>query len=280
MLVLKSISDVKKEIKKYKKQELKIGLVPTMGALHEGHESLIKAAVDRCDVVVVSIFVNPIQFGPGEDYARYPRTLDKDIKVCEKYGVDLIFAPQPSDMYDYDKQHMTLVVPPECLRAKLCGKSRTQHFDGVDTVVLKLFNITEADEAFFGLKDAQQCVIIKRMCDDLNVNIKLNFCPIIREDDGLAKSSRNTYLSEEGRKKALALSKALNSVKKLYEDGVVSIEEIKEKVMPELSKSADVEYFEFCSFKDLSPVMFLSNNTLVALAARVEGVRLIDNIVL
>ena len=183
-------------------------------------------------------------------------------------------------MYDYDKQHMTLVVPPECLRAKLCGKSRTQHFDGVDTVVLKLFNITEADEAFFGLKDAQQCVIIKRMCDDLNVNIKLNFCPIIREDDGLAKSSRNTYLSEEGRKKALALSKALNSVKKLYEDGVVSIEEIKEKVMPELSKSADVEYFEFCSFKDLSPVMFLSNNTLVALAARVEGVRLIDNIVL
>lgn len=280
MLVLNSIDEVKKEISKYKKQGLKIGLVPTMGALHQGHERLIKTASDNCDVVIVSVFVNPTQFGANEDYARYPRTFEQDKKVCEKYGVDLIFAPQPSDMYEGDKKNITLVVPPESLRNKLCGKSRPEHFDGVATVVLKLFNITEADEAFFGLKDAQQCIIIKKMCKDLNVNIKISLVEIVREFDGLALSSRNTYLSEEGREKALTLSQALKEVQSLYSNGIVSIDDIKEKVMPKLSESVEVEYFEFCSFDDLSPVMFLTDNTLVAIAARVEGVRLIDNVIL
>ncbi len=280
MLILNSIQDVRQKVSEFKKQGLKIGLVPTMGALHCGHESLIKKAKQNCDVTIVSVFVNPTQFGPNEDYDKYPRTLEKDAAVCQRNSVDVIFAPTPREMYANDKKSSTLVVPPDCLRNKLCGKSRPEHFDGVDTVVLKLFNITQADEAFFGLKDAQQCVIIKRMCEDLNVPIKLTFCDIVREEDGIALSSRNTYLSEAGRKKALSISIAIKKVKQAYDEGITDIEEIKKTVIPGLDENVDVEYFEFVSFDDLSQREKACSNTLVAIAARVDGVRLIDNVIL
>ena len=200
-MLVHTIKEVREQIKEWEKAGLTVGLVPTMGALHNGHLSLIKKAVEKCDKVVVSVFVNPIQFCPGEDLDKYPRTLEADQKLCESNGVNIVFAPTPSEMYGdcqmRTNDFLTYVIPPFFYVNKLCGKSRVGHFDGVCTVVNKLFNIVQPDFAFFGQKDAQQLIIIKKMVKDLNIPVEIIPCPIVREESGLALSSRNKYLSEE-----------------------------------------------------------------------------------
>ncbi len=283
MLVHK-IDEVKSKIREWKKEGLKIGLVPTMGALHAGHASLIKKAVETCDKVVVSVFVNPIQFCPGEDYAEYPRTLDEDVKLAEGIGADLVFAPSPDEMYGKGQRlsndTLAYIVPPFFYVDKLCGKSRVGHFDGVCTVVGKLFNITQADCAFFGQKDAQQLVIINKFVKDLNFNVEIIPCPIVREESGLALSSRNKYLTEDGKKEALVLSKILNNIKACYDKGITDVNALKETAFSFLTKKHDMEYLEFVDKDDLEDKTTADDNTLVLIACRVEGVRLIDNIIL
>lgn len=283
MLVHK-ISEVKDAVNKWRGEGLKIGLVPTMGALHAGHASLIKKAVKTCDKVIVSVFVNPIQFCPGEDYNEYPRTLDKDVELAESIGADLIFAPTPDEMYGAGQRlsndTIAYVVPPFFYVNKLCGKSRVGHFDGVCTVVAKLFNITGADYAFFGQKDAQQLVIIKKFVKDLNFPIEIVSCPIVREESGLALSSRNKYLTEDGKKDALVLSKILFNIKACYEKGITDVSALKETAFSYLTDKHDMEYLEFVDKNDLEDKTTADNDTLVLIACRVEGVRLIDNILL
>ena len=281
MLVHKT-EEVKNTVKSWK--GLKVGLVPTMGALHEGHLSLIKKAKETCDKVVVSIFVNPIQFGPAEDYDKYPRTLDKDFELCTKEGVDLVFAPAPSEMYGEGQKlsndTLTYVCPPFFYVNKLCGKTRTGHFDGVCTVVLKLFNIVRPDCAFFGQKDAQQVVIVKKMVKDLNVPVEIIQCPIVREESGLALSSRNKYLSEEGRKNALTLSRILNNIRACYKKGITDIEALKETAYGYLTEKHDLEYLEILDRNTLEEQEEANNDSIALIACRVENVRLIDNIYL
>lgn len=283
-MLVHQIKEVKETIKEWKEKGLKIGLVPTMGALHEGHASLIKKAVETCDKVVVSVFVNPIQFCPGEDYNEYPRTLDADVKLAESIGADLVFAPSPDEMYGKGQRlsndTLAYVVPPFFYVDKLCGKSRVGHFDGVCTVVAKLFNITQADYAFFGQKDAQQLIIIKKFVNDLNFSINIVACPIVREESGLALSSRNKYLSEEGKKDALALSKILYNIKACYEKGITDIRALKETAFSILTDKHDLEYIEFVDKNDLEDKEKADDDTLVLIACRVESVRLIDNILL
>lgn len=283
MLVHK-IDEVKAKIGEWKKEGLKIGLVPTMGALHAGHASLIKKAVETCDKVVVSVFVNPIQFCPGEDYAEYPRTLEDDVKLAEGIGADLVFAPTPDEMYGKGQRlsndTLAYIVPPFFYVDKLCGKSRVGHFDGVCTVVGKLFNITQADCAFFGQKDAQQLIIIKKFVKDLNFNVEIIPCPIVREESGLALSSRNKYLTEDGKKEALVLSKILNNIKACYDKGITDVNALKETAFSFLTDKHDMEYLEFVDKDDLEDKTTADDNTLVLIACRVEGVRLIDNIIL
>ena len=283
MLVHK-IDEVKSQIREWKKEGLKIGLVPTMGALHAGHASLIKKAVETCDKVVVSVFVNPIQFCPGEDYAEYPRTLEEDVKLAEGIGADLVFAPSPDEMYGKGQRlsndTLAYIVPPFFYVDKLCGKSRVGHFDGVCTVVGKLFNITQADCAFFGQKDAQQLIIIKKFVKDLNFNVEIIPCPIVREESGLALSSRNKYLTEDGKKEALVLSKILNNIKACYDKGITDVNALKETAFSFLTEKHDMEYLEFVDKDDLEDKTTADKNTLVLIACRVEGVRLIDNIIL
>lgn len=263
---------------------LKIGLVPTMGALHEGHLSLIKKAKETCDKVVVSVFVNPIQFGPAEDFDKYPRTLEKDFELCNSVGVDVVFAPSPDTMYGNGKRlsndTLTYVCPPFFYVNKLCGKSRVGHFDGVCTVVLKLFNIVQPDFAFFGQKDAQQVVIVKKMVKDLNVPVEIIQCPIVREESGLALSSRNKYLSDEGKKDALVLSKILNNIKSCYRRGITDISALKETAYSYLTDKHDLEYLEILDKDTLEEQETASNNSIALIACRVENVRLIDNIYL
>lgn len=283
-ILTNKIEDIRNLVKQWKNQGLKIGLVPTMGALHKGHESLIKKAVETCDKVIVSIFVNPIQFGPNEDYNKYPRTIEKDKALCEKNNVDAIFAPTPEEMYgttqDRSNKHFTFVYPPYSLVDKLCGKTRLGHFDGVATVVLKLFNISQADYAFFGQKDAQQLIILEKMIKDLNIPVKIVPCPIVREEDGLALSSRNSYLSDEARKKAISISKSLFYTKQLYEKGTINAKILLDSAISILDKSIELEYIEFVDMKELEPVQEIKDKTLVAIAAKVGTVRLIDNIIL
>ena len=217
MKLVKKISEVKEIVKEWKESGLSIGFVPTMGYLHEGHGSLIKKAKEENDKVVVSIFVNPMQFGPSEDLESYPRDIEKDSKFVSELGGDLIFNPEPEEMYD---EAFCSYVDMSVLTEELCGLSRPTHFRGVCTVVNKLFNIVGAHKAYFGRKDAQQLAIIKRMVKDLNMDIEIVGCPIVREEDGLAKSSRNTYLNEDERKAALVLSKSLNLAKDLAEQWI------------------------------------------------------------
>ncbi len=283
MLVHK-IEEVKQKVKEWKKEGLVIGVVPTMGALHNGHASLIKKAVEKCDKVIVSVFVNPIQFGPSEDYDKYPRTLDADVKLAEGIGADLVFAPSPDEMYGKGQRlsndTLTYVAPPFFYVNKLCGKSRVGHFDGVCTVVMKLFNITQADFGFFGQKDAQQFIILNKMVHDLNVPIELIQCPIVREESGLALSSRNKYLDEQGLKDALALSRILNNIKSCYQQGITDVEALKETAFKFLTDKHDLEYLEFVDKTNLEDKTVADDNTLVLIACRVESVRLIDNIYL
>ena len=263
---------------------LKVGLVPTMGALHEGHLSLIKKAKETCDKVVVSVFVNPIQFGPSEDFDKYPRTLDKDMELCNSVGVDAVFAPTPAEMYGGESKlsndTLTYVCPPFFYVNKLCGKTRTGHFDGVCTVVLKLFNIVQPDCAFFGQKDAQQVIIIKKMVNDLNVPIEIIQCPIVREESGLALSSRNKYLSEQGKKDALVLSSILNNIKNCYKKGITDVSALKETAYSFLTDKHDMEYLEILDRNTLEEQEKATDESIALIACRVEGVRLIDNIYL
>ncbi len=283
-MLVHTIKEVRNKIAEWKKEGLKIGLVPTMGALHSGHASLIKKAVETCDKVVVSVFVNPIQFCPGEDYEKYPRTLENDTKLAEKIGAAMVFAPTPDEMYGKGQRlsndTLAYVVPPFFYVDKLCGKSRVGHFDGVCTVVAKLFNITQPDYAFFGQKDAQQLIIIKKFVKDLNFPIEIVSCPIVREESGLALSSRNKYLSEEGKKDALVLSKILMNIKNCYDKGITDINALKETAFSFLTEKHDMEYLEFVDKETLEDKTKADNNTLVLIACRVEGVRLIDNIIL
>ena len=278
------IEEVRAKVLEWKKEGLSVGLVPTMGALHAGHLSLIKKAKETCDKVVVSDFVNPIQFGPSEDFDKYPRTLDADKKLCDEAGVDIVFAPSADEMYGEGQRlsndTLTYVCPPFFYVNTLCGKSRTGHFDGVCTVVLKLFNIVQPDYAFFGQKDAQQVVIVKKMVKDLNVPVKIVQCPIIRENSGLALSSRNKYLSEEGKKDALALSKILNNIKSCYTKGIKDTEALKETAYDFLTNKHEMEYLEIVDKHTLEDKKTADDNSIALIACRVEGVRLIDNIYL
>lgn len=283
-MLVHTIKEVREQIKEWKKAGLTVGLVPTMGALHNGHLSLIKKAVEKCDKVVVSVFVNPIQFCQGEDLDKYPRTLEADQKLCESNGVNIVFAPTPSEMYGdcqmRTNDFLTYVIPPFFYVNKLCGKSRVGHFDGVCTVVNKLFNIVQPDFAFFGQKDAQQLIIIKKMVKDLNIPVEIIPCPIVREESGLALSSRNKYLSEEDKIQALALSKILNNIKNCYKKGITDVEALKETAYQFLNEHHDLEYLEFMNEENLDEMTTADDHTRVFIACKVGGVRLIDNILL
>jgi pantoate--beta-alanine ligase len=257
----------------------RLGLVPTMGALHEGHLSLIRAAKAKSDVVAASIFVNPTQFGRNEDFSRYPRDLEKDLALLERDGVDLVFVPSVEEMYP--QQSVTWVTV-EGLSDRLCGKSRPGHFRGVATVVAKLFNIVEPDIAFFGQKDAAQVAIIRRMVRDLNMPVAIEACPIVREPDGLALSSRNAYLSPEQRQDALVLFRSLLRVRELFADGERNPAILIKAAKNVLSGSSAVrlDYFEIVDPDELTPLALINQPALVAVAAFVGNTRLIDNIVL
>lgn len=283
-MLLHTIKEVREQVKHWKQEGLVVGLVPTMGALHEGHLSLIKKAVSECDKVVVSVFVNPIQFGPNEDLDKYPRTLDADTELCKNAGVNIVFAPTPSEMYG-DREirtndFLTYVIPPFFHVHKLCGKSRVGHFDGVCTVVNKLFNIVQPDRAYFGEKDAQQLSIIKKMVEDLNIPIEIIPCPIVREESGLALSSRNKYLSADDKIHALALYNILNNIKLCYKKGVTDIRALKETALLILNEHHELEYLEFLDDKNLEEVQQANDDTRVFIACKVGGVRLIDNMLL
>ena len=276
MKTVHSIKEVRKQVKKWRKKGLTVGMVPTMGFLHEGHESSIKKAAKENDKVIVSIFVNPTQFGPTEDFAAYPRDLKKDEKLCKEAGADLIFNQEASEIYFEDSSTGVNVLG---LSDGLCGAKRPVHFGGVCLVVSKLFNIATPDKAYFGEKDAQQLAVIKRMVRDLNFDIEIIGCPIIRESDGLAKSSRNTYLSVEERKAALVLNKSLKLAKKAIASGEKSsekiIEIIKNKIETEtLSK---IDYIEIVNSDTLKPVDTLVSSSLIAIAVYIGKTRLIDN---
>lgn len=275
------ITEIRKQIQEWKRQGLKVGLVPTMGALHEGHLSLIKKSVETCDKTVVSIFVNPTQFGPSEDLDKYPRTLEADLKLCEEVGVDLVFAPSTAEMYGegnmLSNDFLTYVVPPFFYVDKLCAKSRLGHFDGVCTVVAKLFNIIQPDYAFFGQKDAQQLVIIKKMVSDLNMPLEIISCPIVRDENGLALSSRNKYLSPKANEEALVLNKILTNIKLCYNKGVNDVRSLTETAYGFLNEHHELEYLEFVDKDTLEAKSVADGNTMVLIAVKIDNVRLIDN---
>ena len=281
-MLLHTVAKVREQIKKWKKEGLTVGLVPTMGALHNGHKSLISKSVEKCDKTVVSVFVNPIQFCPGEDLDKYPRTLDADEKLCNEIGADIVFAPSPKEMYGeghiLSNDFLTYVIPPYFYTDKLCGKSRVGHFDGVCTVVNKLFNIVQPDFAFFGKKDMQQLIILKKMVKDLNIPVEIIPCPIVREESGLALSSRNKYLSENGKKEALVLSKILSNIKVCYNKGIKDIKALSETAYAFLNENHSLEYLEFRDKDNLEEKAVADDDTIVFIALRVENVRLIDNI--
>ena len=276
MRIVESIKDVRATVKEWKAKGLKVGFVPTMGYLHEGHESLIRKASEENDRVVVSIFVNPIQFGPKEDLSTYPRDLDRDSKVCKSAGADIIFHPENEEMYFKD---FSTFVDMNGLTDGLCGKSRPTHFRGVCTVVTKLFNIVAPDRAYFGEKDAQQLAVIKRMVRDLNIDIEIIGCPIVREKDGLAKSSRNTYLSVEERNAATILNKSLTLAKEKIQagerDSEVIIKLIQEVINSE--KLARIDYIEVVDSLSMEKVERIEKSVLVAIAVFIGKTRLIDN---
>jgi pantoate--beta-alanine ligase len=279
MRVCRSIDEMRAASRAARRDGKSIGLVPTMGALHEGHLSLVRAAKAQCDLVAASIFVNPLQFGPNEDLAKYPRTFDRDRELFEREGVDLIFAPSVEEMYPAGAVTYVTV---EGLSDKLCGRSRPGHFRGVTTVVSKLFNIVEPDWAFFGQKDAAQSTIIRRMVRDLNIPVQVVVCPIVREPDGLAMSSRNAYLSAGQRRSALVLYRSLMAVQDRFDQGERKVRALVETGSRSFAQepSLRLDYFEIVDPETLDPVDDLSRPALVAVAAFAGKARLIDNIVL
>ena len=279
MEVAETIESVRAAVKTARGKGQKIGLVPTMGALHIGHISLIEAAVKKCDFVVVSIFVNPTQFGPGEDYEKYPRPVEADLDICKKAGVNLVFAPKPEQMYP-DK--ILTWVNVEKLTEPLCGKSRPGHFRGVTTVCAKLFNIIQPDIAFFGQKDAQQAIIIKRMVADLNMPLEIVVCPTIREQDGLAVSSRNQYLDRQQRQDAAYIYKSLEKCREMVNTGKIETREIIDQMKKMLLQkpSMKIEYISIVDSETLEDIEKIAGKALVAVAVRLGPARLIDNIMI
>ncbi|OCG32782.1 pantoate--beta-alanine ligase [Gilliamella sp. Fer4-1] len=278
MNVVTTIKQVREQVKVWRQAGYSIGLVPTMGFLHEGHQSLMAAAKKDNQKVIVTIFVNPIQFGPSEDLDSYPRDLERDKIACEQMGVDLIFHPTASEMY---MPNFSSYVDVNNLTDALCGKRRPGHFKGVCTVVTKLFNITQPDRAYFGQKDAQQLAVIKRMVSDLNFDIDIIGCPIVREADGLAKSSRNSYLSENERKAAVCLYQAIECAKKMIKQGEKSVTVIKKAMDDVISNQplAKIDYIEFVDLASLASINMLAKDSLCALAVYIGKTRLIDNFI-
>lgn len=274
-----TIKDVRERVNAWKREGLAVGFVPTMGYLHEGHKSLMQAARANNDKVVVSVFVNPMQFGPNEDLESYPRDFEKDSALCESVGVDLIFHPDPEEMY---ADGFCSYVDMNGLTTELCGKSRPIHFRGVQTVVLKLFNIVKPDRAYFGQKDAQQLAVIKRMVKDLNVDTEIVSCPIVREADGLAKSSRNTYLNPDERKAALILSLSLKLGRKLIENGETDAKAVIKAITDSINTEllAKIDYVDVVDFDTITPVDKIGKSVLVAIAVYIGKIRLIDNFII
>lgn len=280
MKVLRTIKEIKEYAKTQKQAGKIIGLVPTMGALHEGHLTLMRAAREKCDIVIASVFVNPVQFGPNEDYDAYPRRFEEDCKKLETVPVDAVFHPEPAEMYP--DCYATYVNVEGEITHKLCGAQRPGHFRGVATVVTKLMNLSRADEAFFGQKDAQQVVVISRFVEDLNINVHINMVPIVREESGLARSSRNQYLSADEKKAALVLSRSLKAAKMLYADGENKVAELKKVVSDilEAEPMATVDYVELYSFPGLLSIEEVKGPALLAIAVKIGKTRLIDNVIL
>ena len=278
MQVTKTVEETRKQIKAWKKEGKTIGLVPTMGFLHEGHASLIKKCREQNDIVVVSDFVNPTQFGPTEDLEAYPRDFERDSKLCESLGADLIFCPEPSEMYHDPHAFVSI----DTLSETLCGKTRPIHFKGVCTVVTKLFHIVAPDRAYFGQKDAQQLAVIRHMVSDLNFGIEIVGCPIVREADGLAKSSRNTYLNEQERKAAVVLNQSLQAAQDLYENGERSAAVLSAAIREKLAAEplAKPDYVEIVDWNTLEPVETIQDSVLMAIAVYIGKTRLIDNRIL
>lgn len=281
MKLIKTVAELREEVALAKSKGETIGLVPTMGALHEGHASLIKAANMENDCVIVSVFVNPTQFAPNEDLDAYPRTLEADCVLAEKMGADIVFAPSPKEMYPSEDD--TWVEVTGDITKVLCGRSRPIHFRGVTTVVTKLFNLAQPDRAYFGQKDAQQVEVLKRLVKDLFFNIQLRIMPIVREKDGLAKSSRNTYLSNEERSAALVLNSSLSVAKKLFQQGERNKDTLISAVIAGIKAEplSDIDYVEIYALPELKPVTNpLQGSNLLAVAVKFGTTRLIDNVVL
>lgn len=278
MKLVKTIDEMRALRKAERKAGRRLGLVPTMGALHQGHLSLVQAAREKCDSVAVSIFVNPTQFGPNEDFAKYPRNLENDAAMLAGEQVDVIFAPSVDDMYPAGAVTWVTV---EGMSDRLCGKSRPGHFRGVTTVVAKLFHIIEPNLAFFGQKDAAQVAIIRRMVRDLNIPVAIEVCPIIREPDGLALSSRNAYLDPQERKAALVLHHSLQRAQKLFESGEHDSARLVATGREEFNREPKVrlDYFDVVDPDSLEPITIISNLALIAVAAFIGNTRLIDNLI-
>ena len=278
MKIIRNPRIFQKEMKKLRYEGQALGFVPTMGTLHEGHLSLVRTARKENQIVVVSIFVNPLQFGPKEDFRRYPRNLKKDSALLAKAKVDYIFAPDPTSLYPADSQ--TYVEVEELARG-LCGKFRPGHFRGVATVVAKLFNLTLPHRVYFGAKDYQQAMVIKQMVRDLNFNIDVRVLPIVRDRDGLALSSRNAYLSSEERRKALSIPHSLAWAKEEIRQGTRNLDKIRAGILGRLRQNLDrVDYVELVQLEDLKPVKSIKSGVVIAVAGWVGKTRLIDNVII
>ena len=280
MIIATTVKEVREQVKLWRKEGLTVGLVPTMGYLHEGHASLVDKAVSQCDRVVASDFVNPTQFGPGEDLESYPRDFDHDCELLEAHGCDMVFYPSVDEMYpDGNGSTDTYVEILDDMPKQLCGKTRPIHFRGVCTVVSKLFNIVLPDKAFFGQKDAQQLAIIKRMVKDLSYGIEIVGCPIIREEDGLAKSSRNTYLNEQERQAALVLSQAVKIAEDMAAAGEKDANKIVDAMKAHISKEplARIDYVSAVNGVTMEPIDTIEGDVLIAMAVYIGSTRLIDN---
>ena len=283
MIIANTISQVRDQIRQWRREGLTVGLVPTMGYLHEGHGSLVGKAAEDCDRVVASVFVNPTQFAPGEDLASYPRDFERDCEILEKQGCSMVFHPSVDEMYpDGNGKTDTYIEILNDMPKQLCGRTRPNHFRGVCTVVGKLFNIVLPDKAYFGEKDAQQLAIIRRMVRDLSYGIEIVGCPIVREPDGLAKSSRNIHLKPDERKAAAVLYRSLKIAEEMASDGEKSSKTVTDAVRAEIEKEplAEVEYVSAVDSLSMEPVKTVGKGTLIAIAVRIGQTRLIDNCVL
>lgn len=280
MEILRTVAEIQAYTRARKQEGKTIGLVPTMGALHEGHLTLMRAAREKCDIVIASIFVNPVQFGPNEDFDAYPRRFDEDCQKLKTVSVDAVFYPESSEMYP--EGFCTHINVDGEITHKLCGAQRSGHFQGVAMVVTKLINLARADEAFFGQKDAQQIVVILRLAADLNLNVHINMVPIVREDSGLARSSRNEYLSADEKRAALILSRSLRKAASAYASGERNVERLKKLVIDCLNTEplACIDYVELYSFPELKAVTAIKQVSLLAIAVKIGKTRLIDNVIL